>query len=375
MHRPIPLRGASLLVAISLLAVCHSAFSADYQAIVSKQARQDGFRTINEALKAAPADDSPYVIYVEKGVYEERLNITRPNITLLGEQRDGTIISAGVYAGMLDEQGQKIGTSGSRTVLVNAPDFTARNLTIRNSFDYPANAEKLDTDPTKVKDTQAVALLLDSKSDRARFHQVRLEGYQDTFYTKAGSRSYFTDCEVSGHVDFIFGSGVSVFDHCDIIARRRTDIAPPHGYLTAPSTDINSPYGLVFLHSRLLKEMGVPARSFALGRPWHPTTTFDDGRYADPNAIGQSVFIKSYIDDHIYGWDKMSGKDKDGNTIWFYPQDSRFYEGRNYGPGAALWDVQRRQLSADQLRDFTVAAIFPDWKPHKYPRSVNGKGQ
>ncbi len=53
--------------------------------------------------------------------------------------------------------------------------------------------------------------------DKARFRHVRLEGYQDTFYSKSGSRSYFTDCEVSGHVDFIFGlvSPCSIAaDHC-----------------------------------------------------------------------------------------------------------------------------------------------------------------
>jgi pectinesterase len=360
------LRGSLLASLVSLVSVCQTVLAAHYQAVVSPTPQPHTYVSINAAINAAPADHSHYVILLKKGVYQERLNITRPNITLVGEEQDKTIISAGIYAGLLDESGQKYGTSGSYTVAVNASDFTARNLTIRNSFDYPANAAKPDTDPTKVKDTQAVALLLDSKSDRARFHKVRLEGYQDTFYTKAGSRSYFTDCQVKGHVDFIFGSGVSVFDRCDIISRRRTDTASPHGYVTAPSTDIKSSYGLIFLRSRLLKEMGVPARSFALGRPWHPTTTFEDGRYADPNAIGQAVFIKSYIDDHIYGWDKMSGKDKQGNTLWFYPQDSRFFEARNYGPGAVLWDPQRRQLSAEQLRDFTLDRIFPDWKPQKF---------
>lgn len=53
-------------------------------------------------------------------------------------------------------------------------------------------------------------------------------------------------------------------------------------------------------------------QSYGLGRPWHPTTTFEDGRYADPNAIGQTVFLNTSMDDHIYGWDKMSGKDKQG---------------------------------------------------------------
>ncbi|MDT9694187.1 hypothetical protein Q5762_38830, partial [Streptomyces sp. P9(2023)] len=84
-------------------------------------------------------------------------------------------------------------------------------------------------------------------------------------------------------------------------------------------------FGLVFKDCRLKKETDVPAKSYALGRPWHPTTTFADGRYADPNAVGHAVFINCEMDDHIYGWDKMSGKDIDQQTIWFYPEDSRFW--------------------------------------------------
>ncbi len=83
-------------------------------------------------------------------------------------------------------------------------------MTIRNDFDFPANQAKAEGDPTKLKDTQAVALLLAEKSDKARFRQVKLEGYQDTLYSKTGSRSYFTDCDISGHVDLFWlrGDGI-----------------------------------------------------------------------------------------------------------------------------------------------------------------------
>lgn len=332
----------------------------EYQAVVSKTAQPKSFTTINDALNAAPPGETPYAIYIKKGTYVERLIINRKNVSLIGEDRQGTIIEANTAAGHLNPQGQKWGTSGSSTVLVDAPDVTVKNLTIRNSFDFPANNAKAKDDPERLKDTQAVAVLLGQKADRARFDKVTLEGYQDTLYSKTGSRSYFTDCLVSGHVDFIFGSGVTVFDRCEIRARNRTDTQTPYGYITAPSTSKEQPYGLVFLNSRLTKEAGVPAGSFGLGRPWHPTVQLDDGRYADPNAIGQTVYVNTTMDDHIYGWDKMSGKDKDGSTIWFLPQDSRFFEYASKGPGAKVSD-DRRQLTAQDAAKFTVSSIFPDW--------------
>ncbi|EKN6016610.1 pectin esterase [Yersinia enterocolitica] len=360
---PINLLGKTLLLGLMSFVVLGTVNAAQYNAVVSTTPQGDEFSSINAALKSAPMDDTPFIIFLKNGVYTERLEVTRSHVTLKGENRDGTVIGANTAAGMLNPQGEKWGTSGSSTVLVNAPNFTAENLTIRNDFDFPANKKKADTDPTKLKDTQAVALLLAENSDKARFKAVKLEGYQDTLYSKTGSRSYFTDCEISGHVDFIFGSGITVFDNCTIVARDRSDIEPPYGYISAPSTLTASPYGLIFINSRLTKEPGVPANSFALGRPWHPTTTFADGRYADPAAIGQAVFINTTMDDHIYGWDKMSGKDKQGEKIWFYPQDSRFFEANSQGPGAAI-NEGRRQLSAEQLKAFTLPMIFPDWAVH-----------
>lgn len=334
-----------------------------YQAVVSLTPQAGEYATIQQALANAPKDSSPYTIYIKNGTYHERLNITRPNVHWIGQSEDGTIISANTAAGNLKPDGKKWGTHGSSTVEINAPDFSAQSLTIQNDFDFPANATKADNDPSKLKDTQAVALLLAEKSDRADFYHVSLVGYQDTLYAQSG-RSYFKDSKISGTIDFIFGGGTAVFDHDDIITRARHDSQGPLGYVTAPSTDIKQAYGLVFLHSHLMKESdAVPPHSYGLGRPWHPTTTFSDGRYANPNAIGQTVYIDCTMDNQIYGWDKMSGKDKQGKTTWFYPdKDARFSEYHSRGAGSAA-GKQRPQLSAHQASQFTLTKILDGWQP------------
>lgn len=336
-----------------------AAHASTWDAIVSSTAGKNHYSSLQAALEAAPEQGEPWRILIKNGTWHERLVITKP-VTLVGESWERTIIEANTPAGALDAEGKKLGTFRTSTVEVAASGVTLENLTVRNSFDFPANSALPEGDPNKLKDTQAVALMVDENVDQARFRKVRLEGYQDTFYSKNGSRSYFTDCEISGHVDFIFGGGIAVFDRCTIIARNRSDIAPPLGYITAPSTPRDAHFGLVFLNSHLTKEPGVPAGSFALGRPWHPTTTFADGRYADPNAIGTVAFVHCDIDDHIYGWDKMSGKDKQGDKIWFYPQDSRFYEVGNTGPGAGRGG-EHYQLSPDDAAHYDLHDIFTGW--------------
>ncbi|WP_165312312.1 pectinesterase family protein [Vibrio ziniensis] len=340
--------------------------SASATALYDVTVSQDGsasYTSIQQAIDSAPDGEQPFVIYIKNGVYQEKLHITRPNIYLIGEDRDKTIITATTANSMKDENGKNFGTFGSRTVSIDALDFKARSLTIENGFDYPANQAKAKDDPTRQKGTQAVALLVSHNGDRAQFKDVNLVSYQDTLYLRAG-RSYFDDSQISGTVDFIFGHGTALIENSDIVARYRDDVkeGEPLGYITAPATDIASPFGLVFKNCNLTKETNVPAGSYGLGRPWHPTTQFSDGRYADPNAIGHTAFINCQMDDHIYGWDKMSGKDINGEKIWFQPQDSRFWEHANQGKGATQ-SAERPQLNGSDIAKYTTQSILSNWQP------------
>lgn len=119
---------------------------------------------------------------------------------------------------MMDENGKKFGTFGSRTVSVDAADFQARSLTIENDFDFPQNQKNAKDDPSRQNGTQAVALLISHQGDRAQFRDVSVNSYQDTLYSRAG-RAYFDESQISGTVDFIFGHGTVLIERSDIIAR------------------------------------------------------------------------------------------------------------------------------------------------------------
>ena len=214
-----------------------TAVSGLYDVMVCKDGSGD-YPSITEALNDAPQDNSPYVIYIRNGDYHESFEVTRASVYLIGESREKTVITAGVANGMLDVSGRKFATFGSRTVSINAPDFSARSLTIRNDFDFPANQNKPCNDPTRLSHTQAVALLVAHHGDRVHLKDVSLISYHDTLYLYAG-RSYIEQSLISGTVDFIFGGGTALIEQCDILARNRTDvlsIREPYGYLVAPCT-------------------------------------------------------------------------------------------------------------------------------------------
>jgi pectinesterase len=295
------------------------------------------------------------VVLVRNGRYRERLTIERPRLTLRGESRDSTIVTYDAAAGLPSPEGGRYGTRGSYTMRIVAPDFRAEHLTIENAFDYPANAAKADSDATKLRDTQGVALMLDLGSDRAMFEDVRITGHQDTLFPNAG-RSYFHRCELWGSVDFIFGAGRAVFDDCDIVSRDRGS-RTNNGYVTAPSTPLSQPAGFVFLRSRLKKERpGMAPASVALGRPWHP--------FGDPNAVGSAVFIDTWMDDHIgeKGWDRMSSTDSTGARVWYEPESARFFEHRSTGPGAVA-SPRRRTLTDEEARRYMPAVVLDGWVP------------
>ena len=104
---PIHFLSKALLLGLMSFSVLGGANAAQYNAVVSTTPQRDEFSSINAALKSAPADESPFVIFLKNGVYTERLEVTRSHITLKGESRDGTVIGADTAAGMLNPQGEK----------------------------------------------------------------------------------------------------------------------------------------------------------------------------------------------------------------------------------------------------------------------------
>ena len=281
------------------------------------------YATIADAIASVPSDNKEQVvIYVKNGNYHEKVRITTPYITIIGEDSQKTVLEYDAAAGKTDPAtGNTYGTSGSASLTIEATanNVTLENITVANSFDYPKET---------IEGKMAVALL--TRADQLVFNNVRLTGWQDTLQADGGKRQYFKNCYIEGCVDWIFGSAQAVFDDCDIVANKG-------GYVTAASTDSTRSTGYVFINSRLLKkDDSVSDNSVALGRPWR--------------ANACVTYVNCYMDSHIKtnGYDNMGGNNH---------ESAQFYEYQSYGKGFAV-NVNRRQLSRAEGEKLTVNGVF-----------------
>ncbi|EPS69429.1 hypothetical protein M569_05334, partial [Genlisea aurea] len=205
------------------------------------------FKTIGDALKSVPENNkNRVVIHIGPGNYTEKIRIERskPHVTLYGDPKNMPVL---VYG----ESAAKVNIIESATLIVEGDYFSAVNLVIVNSSPRPDG---------KIKLAQAAALR--TSGDGASFYNCRFHGFQDTILDDAG-RHLFKDCYIEGTVDFICGSGQSLYLNTEV------HVIPgePMGFITAHARKTTGdPGGYSFVHCRIT---GAGETAY-LGRPWYP---------------------------------------------------------------------------------------------------------
>jgi len=282
------------------------------------------YRTIQEAVNASrDLSQVTVTILIKPGTYREKLVVPahKTHVKLVGEDARTTLITGADHTG--DAAGHN--TYSSQTVLVQATDFTAENLTFENAAG-PVG--------------QAVALHV--AGDRATFRRCRMLGNQDTLFPAVeGSRQYYQDCYIEGTTDFIFGTATAVFDRCEIRSKRNS-------YIAAAATTERQAYGFVFRDCRLTAD--TAAHKVFLGRPWRPHA--------------RTVYLRCELGAHILpaGWDNWRDAANE--------RTATYAEYQSTGPGAAPaarvpWS---HQLSAQEAKRYTLARIFGGtaaWQPEE----------
>lgn len=208
------------------------------------------YKTIADAVLAADSGDT---IIIPSGIYNEKIEISKKNITLIG---DGYVtITYDAAAGNCDENGTEYTTFTSATVTVteNAEGFKAENITFENNY----NRVDIDKPVTQ-------ALAISCAADGATFDHCNFLGKQDTMYLCGKSHQYITDSYIEGSVDFIFGDATVLFEECDINCVREKS------YITAASTSESSEAGFVFYHCYI--SACEKCDNIYLGRPWRAHT-------------------------------------------------------------------------------------------------------
>lgn len=235
---------------------------------VSKDGSGD-YTSIQEAINSITT--VPETVFIKNGIYKERVEITKDNITLIGENVDSTIITYDCYALMPMKDGSKCGTFRSYTFFVNANHFHAYNITFENSSGFGKDVG------------QAIAVY--AEGDDITFKNCHMLGHQDTLFTgplphkekqtggfvgptefapRIPGHQLYEDCFISGEIDFIFGSAICYFKNCELFALNRNEAI--NSYYTAPSTYEDQKYGYVFESCHFTGN--CPERTVMLSRPW-----------------------------------------------------------------------------------------------------------
>lgn len=284
------------------------------------------FKTVQAAIDSIPDNNAEWrLIVIKPGTYRERLliNERKTFVILRGEDKEvaRTLLTFNRYVGMNDPEapGSKLGLNGSETVLIQADNFTAENITFENS-----------------SGAVAPAVAVRTRGDKQIFRNCRFLGWQDTLWVD-GKRTYLTDCYVEGRIDFVFGRATAVFEKCHIHA-------VDGGCITASSTNPETPFGLVFLKCKITC---AEDKTF-LGAPW------------DKGAA--TAFIECELGENLRreGWKEWSGNENH--------KTARFFEYRNTGPGAdtSQRPAWTRQLSEAEAKNYTVENILSGadgWNP------------
>lgn len=339
------------MVGVSLAAVMPTHASEPFDAVVEKQGGGDVFTSVAAAIAAAPAESArAWRIRIGEGVWQEKLLVKRPAIHLVGVGRGRTILSFGAASGLTRPDGGSYGTYGSASLTVEAADFQASGLTVRNDFDYIGNLGN-----QMINGAQAVALALGPGADRSILRDLEILGHQDSFYLRSG-RALVENCLITGSVDFIFGGAAALIRHSEIRSRLRPG-ETVQGFVAAPSTPESQPVGLVFRSCRLTRETGLPDGSVYLGRPWRAG--------GNMQLLGACTYLDCWMDAHIHpeGWTSMGYTGPDRTRRQLTPAEARLFEHRSEGPGVGPASTTRRFLATGDLAGFTDTSIWGDWRP------------
>jgi pectinesterase len=356
-----------------------------------------------------------WTVEVEPGVYRERVWVDASmgplTLTGLGAPEDTLLVYHCCYRGdgtprcsnatvdgscaPLDGgagTGPNRVTSRTGTLLVEAADFMALNISIAN--------DACSYDSGRAAQSQAVQLL----ADRAAFRHARLLGAQDTVFAggkKPGDRQYFLQSYINGSCDSIYGTSSMVFDQCVIAITGH--VTAMKGAEFAPSDDRGGRASYVFYKSSLVKpvqgQQGYPAKDGGtdLGRPWS-FVVYPNGSSAEGgHSLAAVVYHSCFMDAHIAktGWSDWGngcgkragggkgctatldafGKVQTGNpSCWC--QNITYLEQGSYGPGASpatrvKWSHQITEkdlhpggiLGALGLRGTTPRSAMGTWAP------------
>ncbi|CAL0300189.1 unnamed protein product [Lupinus luteus] len=288
------------------------------------------FRTITEAIDAYPKGlQGRYFIHIKAGIYPEYIIVPKHavNILMYGDGPLNTVIT-----GHKNKHLDGIDIINGATFANDAYGFIAKGIKFENTAGPEGH--------------QAVALR--NQGDMSAFFDCHIVGYQDTLWVQA-NRQFYRNCEISGTIDYIFGTSATMIQDSKIIVRKPNISMKQVNVITADGTQqrsMNS--GIVLQGCEIIPEADLLSvkseiKSY-LGRPW--------------KALSRTVIMESNISDIIQpeGW--IYHPDHVGflNTLYYAEYD-------NTGVGANLkervqWPGYHPTISRNEAHRYTARQVL-----------------
>lgn len=212
--------------------ICQSfsfAHAAGKMIVVDQNGKGD-FKSIQEAVNSVAATASePRVIFVRNGVYREKVFIDKDFISLIGEDRNKTIITISLARDVW--RCEHPDDWGVAAVNLKGNDIVLENLTITNSFGFDNIDNKQGIRFDCPNDTANP-----SKTTRRDGHQMALRSFTTTRLTVRNctlrayggdtvspwntdnGMFYFSNCLMEGGVDFYCPRGWAYAENCEFVA-------------------------------------------------------------------------------------------------------------------------------------------------------------
>lgn len=265
---------------------------------------QDDLQKIIDAIA------EPATIFLKKGVYRTKLRICADDLTLIGEDRETTIITYDDYARKIHADGKEYNTFRTYTVGVTGERVKMCNLTVENANTSPetvgqcvalsVNAKIFCAENVNLCSTQDTLFLAPFPDDLV----VRYRGFipEEELYMDGTSLHLFKNCRIGGTVDFIFGGAEAYFLGCEIVSRYEKR---GNGYIAAPCHHLVQEGGFHFVNCNLISD-GAEDETVYLARPWRD--------------FGKCAFVNCKAGKHIRPtlFDKWNDTDRDKTARFYY---------------------------------------------------------
>jgi pectinesterase len=205
-------------------------FSQEKKIVVDINGKGD-YRSIQGAINSlTDSSASPRIIFIRKGVYNEKIYIEKHNIILEGEDRDHTIITQDIAR---DEwRCNHKDDWGVATLNLDGNDITLKNLTIANEYGFNHKESRTVNCPSDTVSHRKVITNNGHQMALRSFRTTRLKAINCRFRAYAGDTVspwnlvngmfYFKDCIVEGGVDFYCPRGYAWAENCTFYANTGT---------------------------------------------------------------------------------------------------------------------------------------------------------